>query len=383
MKEDDDFFVSWTDRSGHKVEYRWSRLSADNKRRAWDSLDARGRETGRELIGRKLRGRLWLRANDDSGRAARDRSAVEAADKRAQEERLRAEKAKENERLRAELKPRLLEEIRTEWAEEKQRLEDELRARSSEVDRLRAESKRAADEFADLARLRSWVGRGEELAKQILDQRGEVDALEAEKKRILSEIQRLKWDTEEAKTKLSSELEAARKQHAREIDSYDRARQVLALRRADRFLWDATPAEIREHFSYIEDLDERAEFTVATLYHRGERETEIARELHIPSARISAVLQGDGVEDSALESVRRLMGPTPDGYFGEAKSRLDGPELVAKVWELHDGGKSQRDIAKLTGARLAAVNEVLKTPRPVAATNSPTTGPSAAAPSEP
>ena len=383
MKEEDDFRVRGLGRGGQTEERWWSTFSAETKRRTWAGLDAEGREAAREKLGGTWTGRRWLQANDIPGLVARDKSIIAAAEKKAEAERLRVEKEKEDERLRAELRPRLLEEIRHEWADENQRLRDELRARSSEVDRLRVESRRAADEVANLAKLRSWVGREEELAKQIHDERGEVAALETEKKRILSEIERLKRNAEEAKARLSSDLEAARKQHGRDLDCFDRARRELALRRADRFLWDASPAEMREHFSYIEDLDERTEFTVAALYHRGERETVIAKELHIPSARISAVLQGDGVEDSALESVRHLMGPTPDGYFGGAKNRLDGPELVAKVWELHDGGKSQRDIARSTGARLAAVNEILKAPRPVAATNPPTTEPGATAPSEP
>ena len=374
MKEEDDSLVSWTE-GGQRVRYSWARLSADSRRRVWGLLDARGREDAREKLGGTWTGRKWLRANDTPGLVARDKSVIAAADKRAQEERLRAGKAKEEEQLRAELKPRLLEEIRAEWADEKQRLEDELRARSSEVDRLRAESKRAADEFADLAKLRSWVGRGEELAKQILDQRGQVDALEAEKKRILSEIQRLKWNAEEVKTQLSSELEAARKQHGRELDSYDRARRELALRRADRFLWDAAPVELVEHLSFLVP-DARTDGAIAVLIHRGMAPSDIAKSLRVSRERVMAVLEGDGKRESVLNETREWMGPAPDGYYSGGE--LTGAELVAKVQELRGSGASEREIARVTGAPLSRVRRILRQEPPAETEKGQPTAPPAA-----
>ena len=376
MKEEDDFLVSWTDRSGHTVEYRWSRLSADNKRRAWDSLDARGRETGRELIGRKLRGRIWLRANDDPGRAARDKSAIEAAERKEQERAAR----EEEERRRAAQRAQLLEEIRHEWAADKELLEktidrqaadlrksqDERKQEGAESMRLRAELERAHAHAARLeadrtelntefGRLKEIVGTGQELGAQISAKRAEL-------------------------AKLSNEVERVNNEFDDLSDSFDAFRRQVALRRTDRFLWDAAPVELVEHLSFLVPAA-RTDGAIAVLIHRGMSPSEIAKSLRVSRERVMAVLDGDGKRESVLNETREWMGPAPDGYYSDGK--LTGAELVAEVWKLHDGGKSQRETARLTGARLAAVNEILKAPRPVAATNSPTTEPSTAAPSEP
>lgn len=376
MKEEDDFLVSWTDRSGHTVEYRWSRLSADNKRRAWDSLDARGRETGRELIGRKLRGRLWLRANDDPGRAARDKSAIEAAERKEQERAAR----EEEERRRAAQRAQLLEEIRHEWAADKELLEktidrqaadlrksqDERKQEGAESMRLRAEVERAHAHAARLeadrtelntefGRLKEIVGTGQELGAQISAKRAEL-------------------------AKLSNEVERVNNEFDDLSDSFDAFRRQVALRRTDRFLWDAAPVELVEHLSFLVPAA-RTDGAIAVLIHRGMPPSEIAKSLRVSRERVMAVLDGDGKRESVLNETREWMGPAPDGYYSDGK--LTGAELVAEVWKLHDGGKSQRETARLTGARLAAVNEILKAPRPVAATNPSTTELGAAAPSEP
>ena len=358
MKEEDDFHVSGTDRGGQKVEYRWSRLSADNKRRAWDWLDARGRETGRELLGRTWRGRLWLRANDDSGRAARDRSAVLAAEKKA-----------ETERMRADLKPPLLEEIRHEWSTEKEVLEgtvgrlngelrelrDRLTQRDAEASRLRTELERThahierAESHRDslnteLEALRKQVGDGQELHVQLAEKRTEL-------------------------ARLSDKVEKVNNEHDALWKEFDASRRQIALRRKDRFLWDASPVELVEHMSFLVP-DARTDGAIAVLIHRGMPPAEIAKSLHISKDRVAAVLEGDGRRESVLNETRGWMGPAPDGYYSDGK--LTGAELAIQVWELHDGGKTQREIAKLTGARLATVNEILKAPKPVAAANAPT-----------
>ena len=343
-------------------------------------LDAGGREDVREKLGGTWTGRRWLRANDIPGLVARDKSIIAAAEKEAEAERLRAEKVKEEEQLRAELKPRLLEEIRTEWTAEREALvgttdrlqgelresQDRLKQEGAETMRLRTEldcahahvTKLEADRSelsAELGKLREKVGTGHELDVQISAKRDEFARLSDHAKKVAAEDEAL----------------------GRELDAF---RRQVALRRTDRFLWDAAPVELVEHLSFLIP-DARTDGAIAVLIHRGMAPSDIAKSLHVSRERVAAVLEGDGKRESVLNETREWMGPAPDGYYSDGK--LTGAELVAKVWELHYGGKSQRETARLTGARLATVNEILKAPRPAAATYPPTTEPGAAAPSEP
>ena len=356
MKEDGDFFVSWTE-GGQRVRYSWARLSADSRRRVWGVLGAEGREAVREKLGGTWTGRRWLRANDIPELVARDKSVIAAADKRAQEERLRAEKAKEDERLRAELKPRLLEEIRHEWSADKELLEktidrqaadlrksqDERKQEGAESMRLRVELDRAhahiakleadrSELSAELGKLREKVGTGHELDVQISAKRDEFARLSDHAKKVAAE--------DEA---LSIEFDAFRRQ--------------VALRRTDRFLWDAAPAELVEHLSFLIPAA-RTDGAIAVLIHRGIAPSDIAKSLHVSRERVATVLKGDGNRESVLNETREWMGPAPDGYYSGGE--LTGAELVAKVQELRGGGASEREIARVTGAPLSRVRRILR-----------------------
>ncbi len=376
MKEDD-FQVSETGGTGQTV--WWSKLSDLRKLQAWGWLDARSRETAREVLGRTWRGRSWLRAHDRSGWAARDKSAVESAEKKAEAERLRAERAKEEERLRADLKPRLLEEIRGEWAAEKVGLEGTVGRLNGELRELRGQLQQ---EGAETKRLRTELDRAHAHTAKVESDRNELNTeLETLRKKIGTKdginVQLAEKRAELAR--LSDKVEKVNNEHDALWKEFDASRRQFALRRKDRFLWDAAPVELVEHMSFLVP-DARTDGAIAVLIHRGMPPAEIAKSLHVSKERVATVLEGDGENESVLNETREWMGPAPDGYYPDEK--LTGAELVAKVWELHDGGKTQRQIARLTGARLATVNEILKAPKPVAAANAPTSEHGTAAPSE-
>ena len=375
MKEDEDFRVSWTE-GGQRVKYSWARLSADSRRRVWGLLDAGGREAAREKLGGTWTGRRWLRANDIPELVARDKSIIAAADKRAQEERLRAEKARQEEQLRDELKPRLLEEIRTEWAAEREALvgtadqlkeelresQERLKQEGAESTRLRTELDRVHAHVAkleadrtelntELGRLREKVGTGHELDVQISAKRDELTRLSDHAKKVAAE--------DEA---LSIEFDAFRRQ--------------VALRRTDRFLWDAAPVEIVEHLSFLIPAA-RTDGAIAVLIHRGMAPSDIAKSLRVSKERVATVLEGDGNRESVLNETREWMGPAPDGYYSDGK--LAGAELVAKVQELRGSGASEREIARVTGAPLSRVRRILRQEPPAETEKAqPTAAPPAA-----
>jgi len=154
------------------------------------------------------------------------------------------------------------------------------------------------------------------------------------------------------------ELERVTREYEGELDR-------IAMNREDRVLWDASPAEIKTHFAYVEDVERRTDLAIAVLLHRGEPPARVAGAFYVTVGRVEKVLRGDGVKDSDIETVRSMVGPRPDGgatpHDGptpstpeepvpkQAKSPQDRDAVRSTAFRMFDEGAHVRPVARAIG----------------------------------
>lgn len=97
----------------------------------------------------------------------------------------------------------------------------------------------------------------------------------------------------------------------------------IATRRQDKVLWNLAPAEIKEWFDFLDDLEARTNHAIAVLIVRQEKDKRIAEVMSVPVTRVRDVRAGDGVYGSPLEYVRRQMGAPPDGWSPLIDTAID------------------------------------------------------------
>ncbi len=149
----------------------------------------------------------------------------------------------------------------------------------------------------------------------------------------------------------------------------------IATRRQDRILWNLSPAEIKEWFDFLEDLEARTNHAIAVLIVRQEKDKRIAEVMSVPVTRVRGVRAGDGAYGSPLEYVRRQMGAPPDGWSPlidyaidtTARSALPPPRKSSEGQAIRETALRRfeenagvRDVARETGMSVGWASKLRK-----------------------